>query len=62
MLTASGKQFIDWSSSYRIFEKGRVDTEKLFDVALRNGLQCLPSGEIAVAHLDDTLLKKAEEK
>ena len=62
MLTASGKQFIDWSSSYRIFEKGRVDTEKLFDVALRNGLQCLPSGEIAVAHLDDTLLKKSGRK
>jgi hypothetical protein len=39
MITASGKQFVDWSSSYRIFEKDRVDTEKLFDVALRDGLQ-----------------------
>lgn len=62
MLTASGKQFIDWSSSYRIFEKSRVDTDKLFDVALRNGLQCLHSSEIAVAHLDDTLLKKTGRK
>jgi hypothetical protein len=62
MLTASGKQFMDWSSSYRIFEKDRVNTEKLFDVALRHGLQCLPSDEIVVAHLDDTLLKKTGKK
>lgn len=62
MLTACGNQFIDWSSSYRIFEKDRVDTEKLFDVALSNGLQCLPSNEIVVAHLDDTLLKKTGKK
>lgn len=62
MLTACGKQFMDWSASYRIFEKDRVDTEKLFDVALQHGLQCSPSDEIVVAHLDDTLLKKTGKK
>lgn len=62
MLTACGKQFIDWSASYRIFEKGRVDTEKLFDVALQHGLQCWSTDEIVVAHLDDTLLKKTGKK
>jgi hypothetical protein len=62
MLTASGKQFVDWSSSYRIFEKDRVETEKLFDVALRNGLQCSALDEMIVVHLDDTLLKKTGKK
>ena len=62
MLTACGKQFMDWSASYRIFEKDRVDTEKLFDVALQHGLQCSPSDEMIVAHLDDTLLKKTGKK
>lgn len=30
MLTASGQQFMDWSSAYRLFSHQRVDTSKLF--------------------------------
>lgn len=62
MLTASGRQFTDWSSAYRIFGNDRVDTEKLFDVARKNVLQELSSDQMMVAHLDDTIIKKTGKK
>lgn len=62
MLTASGRQFTDWSSAYRIFGKDRVDTEKLFDVARKNVLQELSSDQMIIAHLDDTIIKKTGKK
>jgi len=58
MLTASGQQFMDWSSAYRLFSKQRVDTSKLFDVARAGVLKELDSHEIIVAHMDDTIIKK----
>ena len=58
MLTASGQQFMDWSSAYRLFSKQRVDTSKLFDVARVGVLKELDSHEIIVAHMDDTIIKK----
>jgi hypothetical protein len=58
MLTASGQQFMDWSSAYRLFSHGRVDTSKLFDVARSGVLQELGSQQMIIAHMDDTLLKK----
>ena len=58
MLTASGQQFMDWSSAYRLFSHQRVDTSKLFDVARWGVLQELGSQQMIVAHMDDTILKK----
>lgn len=58
MLTASGQQFIDWSSAYRLFSQGRVDTSKLFDVARSGVLQEVGHDQMIVAHMDDTILKK----
>jgi len=58
MLTASGQQFMDWSSAYRLFSKERIDTSKLFDVARAGVLKELESHEIIVAHMDDTIIKK----
>ena len=58
MLTASGQQFMDWSSAYRLFSHQRVDTSKLFDVVRSGVLQELGSQQMIVAHMDDTILKK----
>jgi hypothetical protein len=58
MLTASGQQFMDWSSAYRLFSQQRVDISKLFDVARCGVLQELGQQQMIVAHMDDTLLKK----
>lgn len=62
MLTASGRQFTDWSSAYRIFGKGRINTEIFFDTARKNVLQELSSDQLIIAHLDDTIIKKTGKK
>lgn len=38
LLTASGHQFMDWSSAYRLFSQHRVDISRLFDV-VRSGVE-----------------------
>jgi len=58
MLTASGQQFKDWSSAYRMFSQQRIDTDKLFDVARANLLEELEQQQHIIAHMDDTLFKK----
>jgi len=58
MLTASGQQFMDWSSAYRLFSQHRVDTSMLFDVVRSGVLQELGQQQEIVVHMDDTILKK----
>lgn len=58
MITASGQQFMDWSSAYRLFSQQRVDTSKLFEVIRTGVLQELKSQQMIVVHMDDTILKK----
>jgi hypothetical protein len=58
ILTASGLQFMDWSSAYRLFSKGRVDICSLFDIVRSGVLQELKTQPMIVAHMDDTILKK----
>jgi hypothetical protein len=62
MLTAAGKQFVDWSSSYRLFGKARIDIDKLFDVVRANVLKELPPNEMIIAHMDDTIIRKKGKK
>jgi len=62
MLTATGNQFVDWSSTYRLFGKNRVDIEKVFDVIRVNVLQELPQREMIIAHMDDTIIRKKGKK
>ena len=62
LLTASGRQFEDWSAAYRLFQRERFDTEALFDVSLREAAGALaPAAPIAVV-FDDTLLPKRGRK
>jgi hypothetical protein len=58
MLTASGKQFMDWSSAYRLFSRQQVDCSMLFNGVQREILQELKESTKIVAHMDDTILKK----
>lgn len=58
MLAASGQQFIDWSSAYRLFSKQRIDVSRFFDIAISSALEALSTHQYIVAHMDDTLLKK----
>jgi len=58
LLTASGHQFMDWSSAYRLFSQHRVDISRLFDVVRSGVLQELDDQPMIVVHMDDTILKK----
>ena len=58
LLTASGRQFMDWTSAYRLFSRCRVNTSKLFNVVRSGILNELEGQQSIVAHMDDTILKK----
>jgi len=62
ILTASGKQFMDWSAAYRLFSHQRIDIERLFDVARENTLIETDNLPMIVAHMDDTIIKKSGKK
>jgi hypothetical protein len=62
ILTASGQQFVDWSAAYRIFSQNRIDIDKLFKISQKAIMQELNQGQMLVAHMDDTILKKTGKK
>jgi hypothetical protein len=57
-LSAAGSGGRDWSAAYRLFERGRVDTGKLFGVAWDAAVRALPPEAPVVAFFDDTLFRK----
>ena len=62
MLTSSGQQFSDWTAAYRLFEKERVDIEKLFAPICETVEQSLPEDMPFMAVLDDTVARKRGRK
>jgi hypothetical protein len=62
MLCAIAKQFEDWSASYRIFEKGRIDRRALFAPARKAVEERLKRDAPLVVMMDDTLLRKRGRK
>lgn len=62
MLTARGKQFIDWSCAYRLFAKSRIDIGAFFSVARESVLQQLPGNSMIIVHMDDTIVRKTGRK
>lgn len=58
-LTASGDQFKDWTSAYRLFKGGRMDIAGIFGVIRRRVVGLAgPCQPYVFAHMDDTLLRK----
>lgn len=62
MLTSSGQQFSDWTAAYRLFEKERIDTEKLFEPVCEVVEQSLGEQIPFIAVLDDTTTRKRGRK
>ena len=62
LLTTCGRQFEDWSASYRLFAHNRFDPAALFAVPLRTVAEQLAPGAPLVAVLDDTLVPKRGRK
>jgi hypothetical protein len=59
MISTCGQQFSDWSATYRLFERERIDIKQLFDVSRQCVTEILPAERPFVALMDDTLLKKS---
>lgn len=58
VLSASGRQFEDWTAAYRLFSRERFDPAALFGAVRRGVLEELPAGTPLVVAIDDTLLRK----
>ena len=61
-LTSAGRQDVDWSAAYRLFERQRFDMKQLFNVPLKAVTDVLLPGVPFVASLDDTILRKTGQK
>jgi len=62
LLTAGGKENEDWSAAYRIFERGRVNQDKLFDAVLQSTVEKLDLQEPLYISMDDTITRKVGKK
>lgn len=62
MLAAAGREFEDWSSAYRLFERERIDREALFAPAQSAVGQHLNPDEPVIVMMDDTLIHKRGRK
>ena len=62
MLSAGGKQFQDWSATYRLFEKERIKQTELFAPAIENVISNVDEQSPFFAMMDDTLLRKSGRK
>jgi hypothetical protein len=58
LLCTSGRQFVDWSSDYRLFSQDRWDAHDLFVPVVRGIADRLPPGAPFVAAMDDTVVEK----
>lgn len=62
MLAAGGQQYMDWTSSYRIFSRNRIDLKKIFYLICEKTVQELEPASYIVASMDDTILGKTGKK
>lgn len=58
-ICAGGGQHADWSADYRLYSRGRVDADALFDAVREPLLAALAPGAPLVVALDDTLVRKS---
>ncbi len=62
MIATGGRQFVDWSADYRLFERERFDVAALFAVGRRELCAALPDRAPLIVALDDSYLPKVGRK
>ena len=62
LITASGRQFLDWTADYRLLSRDRVDPQELLSVVRRGVLTDLPPGNPFIVAMDDTTSRKKGKK
>lgn len=58
LISASGRQFEDWSADYRLFSQRRFDADELFDAIRGQVLDYLGPDRPLVVAMDDTVSRK----
>lgn len=62
-LVSSGLQFLDWSATYKLFSKDRINVDKLFSVIRKEVVNSNEEEQQYIyAHMDDTLIRKTGKK
>jgi hypothetical protein len=59
LLCTGGRQFVDWSSDYRVYSQARWEPNHLFRPVIAGALKLRPDGPHIVVALDDTVLRKS---
>jgi hypothetical protein len=62
MLSAAGREQLDWSADYRVFSRGRFEPSQMFGLVEERLLERLPAGQAVVTALDDTKCRKTGTK
>ena len=62
IITTEGRQFQDWTADYRLFSRGRLDSERLFEVPRRGVLEQLSNNVPYVVAMDDSIFRKRGRK
>ena len=62
VLTATGRQHLDWTSDYRFFSQARWNPEELFSPVLRSVLELVADRSPLVVAIDDTNVRKTGTK
>ena len=62
LITTTGGHAKDWSADYRVFERERFDTKKMFCVVRRETVDRLEADQPVVTFMDDTILKRRGQK
>jgi len=58
-IATCGRQWVDWSADYRLYSRGRVDSEALFAPLRKTVVGNLEPRSPVVVGLDDTRLKNS---
>lgn len=61
-LTSCGRQFVDWSATYRMFSQNRINITELYQVTIKSVVDINSMSDCIVCHMDDTLIRKRGKK
>jgi DDE superfamily endonuclease len=61
-LIAIGKQFVDWTAAYQLFQNDRMNMDRLFETSSKVCLEQLNPTQMIIVHMDDTIIRKIGKK
>ncbi|MBX7156740.1 MAG: hypothetical protein K1X91_17410 [Bacteriodetes bacterium] len=62
LICTSGKDQVDWSADYKLYNKNRIDNSGVFSTILKSIHNSEPATTPLVVAMDDTLIRKTGKK